>query len=101
MKITDFKIIKKAMDKRTTMLHKERDIINGSSKLKDEAILIAARNKVSKRYKEIANEIGIEVVFNSGGAQSAKMKQLELKGIDYVWVEPKHLTKEEDILNGF
>ncbi len=101
MRTTNWNIVKKAIGIRTKMLHTQRDIINSSPKLRDEAILIASRNMVSKHYKEIANELGIEVVFNSGGAQTQKMLRLDKDGTEYVWIEPKHLSKEEDILNGF
>jgi len=101
MRTTNWSTVKKAIEIRTKMLHKQRDIINSSPKLKDEAILIASRNMVSKHYKEIASELGMEVVFNSGGAQTQKMARLDDEGVEYVWIEPKHLSKEEDILNGF
>jgi len=101
MKIIDFKIVKQAMDLRTTMLHEERDIIKSKPELKNEAILIAARNKVAKKYKYIADTLKMPVIFNSGGAQTKRMKELDTKDVDYIWVEPKHLTKEEDIINGF
>ncbi len=101
MRITNWNMVKKAMDMRTEMLHETRNIINSSPKLKDEAILIAARNKVAKQYKLIADELNMDIVFGSGGAQNDKMRKLDRLGINYIHIEPKHLSKEEDILNGF
>jgi proteasome assembly chaperone (PAC2) family protein len=95
------RLVKKALELRREMLHEERDRINASSKLKDEAILIAARNKVSKRYKEIAKELGVEVIFNSGGFQTTKINRLKKEGKKFITIDSKLISKERDILGGF
>ena len=80
------------MDKWERQLREERDrriqsaMINAPSY--EQLIHTYAKGKVSRKYKEIVKNVGCpyEVVWGSGGAQTKRIKELQLKGIPFIHI---------------
>lgn len=107
MKITDQKLIDKALDIRMCMLKKKRDEIkrnyeNKGDSIDDESLYERSVSQVSnKHYDELREKMqeqdGIDyVVINSGGAQNDTIKKLEKECKKYIHLSHDLISPEKD-----
>ncbi len=107
MKITNQKLINKALDIRMRMLKKARDSIKqdyqkqGKS-IDDESLYCRSVSKVgNKHYDELREEMKKNheidyVIINSGGDQNNKIKELEKEGKKYIHLSEDLISAEKD-----
>lgn len=59
-------------------------------------VLRAIRAETSRCYSSIADELGVEIVWGSGGGQTRRVAELEEKGIPYVRISESEYSFDSD-----
>ena len=85
--MTKAEAIREARKLRAKIRLEEEAAILASPQRVKKAIQSAVRTGAARRYSEISEELGIEIVWGKGGAQNDRVRKLKRKGVDFIEVD--------------